>query len=135
MTSGRKPRVTRLVQRLDGSDVAKLRLMAILDALSGTQTALEAALGLGLSERRLHKLRNHCLQAALASLEPRPAGRPTGPKLLPERQQVAALELAIRELKIDLRAAQLREEIALAMPHLLQRASGTKKAIGASMRR
>jgi hypothetical protein len=33
---------------------------------------------------------------------------------------VAALEEEIRELRIDLKAAQVREEIALAMPHLLK---------------
>jgi hypothetical protein len=130
MTRGRKPQVTRLVQRLDGSDVAKARLTALLEALAGKRTVLEAALRLGLSERRFHYLRNHCLQAALASLEPQPMGRPTGPLFLPERQQVAALERAVRELKMDLHAAQLREEIALAMPHLLQRAARRKKAAG-----
>jgi len=128
MTRGRKPQMTWLVQRLDGSDVAKARLMALLEALAGRWTALEAALRVGLSERRFHQLRNHCLQAALASLEPRPMGRPTASLFPPEREQVAALERAVRELKIDLHAAQLREEIALAMPHLLQRVARRKKA-------
>ena len=76
MTRGRKTEPTALVQRLDGSKAAKARLAAFLEVLAGRQTAVQAALDLGLSERRFHLLRAHCLQAALASLEPRPLGRP-----------------------------------------------------------
>ncbi len=127
MTRGRKTEVTRLVQRLDGSDEAKARLTLFLEVLAGKRTVVEAALGLGLGERQFHTLRNRCLQAALASLEPRLLGRPT-------RQQadvdgrVASLEAQVQSLRLDLRAAQIREEIALAMPHLLHRRGRSKKA-------
>src|SRR5262245_44644317 len=102
MTRGRKPEAARLVRRLDGSDEAKERLAVFLEAAAGTRTAAEAAAGLGLSERRFHALRNHWLQAALASLEPRPLGRP------PHRPgraagELAALDAQLRSLRLDLR--------------------------------
>ena len=37
------------------------------------------------------------------------------------RSQQSGLETEVRDLRLNLRAAQIREEIALAMPHLLQR--------------
>lgn len=133
MTRGRKPQVTALVQRLEGSDMAKARLAMFLEALAGKQTAVEAALGLGLSERRFHRLRNLCMQAALTSLEPRPMGRPSR-RLQDQVGQLAALEIQVQTLRLDLRAAQIREEIAVAMPHLRQR-SGRSKTGGRSKAR
>ena len=50
-------------------------------------------------------------------LEPRPAGRPeAGPDA-----RVATLEAEVRELRIGLRAAQVREEIAILLPRLRRR--------------
>jgi hypothetical protein len=37
---------------------------------------------------------------------------------------VVSLEAQVQSLRLDLRAAQIREEIALAMPHLLHRRAG-----------
>lgn len=128
MTRERRLRGIALVGGMNGSAEAKSRLGMILETLAGKCTVAQAAVHLGIGERRFHDLRNHCLRAALTSLEPRPAGRPARPPFVPEPQRVAALERAVRNLKIDLRAAQLREEIALAMPHLLQRNNRVKKA-------
>ena len=44
---------------------------------------------------------------------------------------VAALQATIRDLRLDLRAAQVREEIALAMPAVLQRGGGRKSGAAA----
>jgi hypothetical protein len=41
---------------------------------------------------------------------------------------VAALEGEVQGLRLELRAAQIREEIALAMPQLLRRSRRAKKA-------
>src|SRR5262245_50959428 len=106
MTRGRKPEVARWVQRLDGSDEAKARLAVFLEVVAGTRPAAAAAAALGLSERRFHALRNHWLRAALASLEPRPMGRP--PRRPEGAGQLAALEAQVRSLRLDLRAAQIR---------------------------
>jgi len=53
------------------------------------------------------------LRAGLDSLEPRRAGR--RPRAVPAAD-VAALRARVAELEIELRAAQVREEIALALP-------------------
>src|SRR5262249_17847730 len=76
MTTGRRPTGAKLVARLEGASAAKTRLELILDTLAGRRPVADAAGQLGLTERRFHVLRLHALQAALADLEPRPAGRP-----------------------------------------------------------
>jgi hypothetical protein len=126
MTRGRRPEGGRLVERLDGSAGAKARLAVFVEVLAGRRTAAAGALALGISERRFHALRNHLLQAALERLEPRPAGRPAHRAAEPGGQ-TAALRAQVRDLRLELRAAQIREEIALAMPHLLLRAGRSKK--------
>ena len=60
------------------------------------------------------------LQAALESLEPKPRGRPPL-EITPEQQEIQRLKQQVQALKIDLRAAQIREELALLMPHVLTR--------------
>src|SRR5262245_36492730 len=95
MTRGRKPAWAELVNRLDGSTVAKARLRALLETLAGRQTVAAACLGLGLSERRFHALRDRILQAGLAGLEPRPAGRPGGPGAARQTPEAAMRELRI----------------------------------------
>jgi hypothetical protein len=119
MTRGRKSEVADLVERLRGSDAAKARLTALLEALAGRRSAGQVGAALGLAGRRVQALRRRALQAALASLEPRPPGRPGGAPAA-EAGRVAALEATIRELRIDLHAARVREEVALTMPHLLR---------------
>jgi hypothetical protein len=124
----------RLVARLDGSAEARGRLAVFLETLAGRRTRGEAALALGISERRFHALRGRLLQAALEALEPRSPGR----RAQPGEQtvgQVADLQGQVRDLRLDLRASQIREEIALAMPHLLQRTGRTKKAARRKARR
>jgi hypothetical protein len=115
-----------LVERLGGSEAAKARLALILEALAGRRTVAEVCEQLGLGERRLHALRQRALQAAVDSLEPRPAGRPAAAEAADAR--VVVLEGQVQELRLELRAAQIREEIALAMPHLLRRPRRAKKA-------
>jgi len=111
------------VNRLQGSEQAKLRLKLFLDTLAGRCTVLEACKELDMVESAFHKLRNRFLEEALAGLEPRPLGRP---RLQPdEDDRIAALEKHLRDLRLDLHAAHIREEIALAMPHLLE--AGRKK--------
>ncbi len=120
MARGRRSDLGELVNRLTGSPQAKARLTLILEALSGLRTVALASAALGLAERRFHTLRALALQAALESLEPRPAGRRSPPA--PENTaQVIALETTIRELRIELHAAEVREEIALTMPHLFRK--------------
>lgn len=118
MARGRRPSVSQLLQGLDGSDDARLRLEVILETLSGQQTLVEAAGRLGLSDRHLHTLRRQLLQQALYWLQPRPPGRPEQRTMTTPTDP---REEEIQRLRVELNAARVREEIALALPHLLRR--------------
>jgi hypothetical protein len=129
MTRGRRPEGASRAERLEGSTVAKSRLQMILETLAGKRTVAQACLVLGIGDRRFHNLARLFLQAGLNSLEPRPAGRPSNQSKEVDRR-IVALEKLNRDLRIELRAAQIREEIALTMPRLLKRpekASGARK--------
>lgn len=122
----------KLVEHLEGSAKAKGRLLLILKTLTGDCTVTAAGELLGVSRRRFHELRAEFLRDAVASLEPRPVGRPACKPVAGD--QLAALEDEIQSLRVDLRAAQVREEIAMTMPHLLRRAKSRKKRVGAADR-
>jgi hypothetical protein len=110
---GRKPSGPAAVERLPGSPLAQQRLRVVLETLAGTCRIAEACARLGLSEQRFDQLRTQVLQAGLDSLEPRRAGR--RPRAVPAAD-VAALQTRVAQLEIELRAARVREEIALALP-------------------
>jgi hypothetical protein len=125
MTRGRPSTGPELVNKLDGSELAKQRLMLFLQTLSGSVRVPDACATLGISEARFHEQRNEWLQGSVGLLEPKPAGRPAQQRSA-EEQVAAVMEQQINCLKLELQAAQIREEIALVMPHLLQ--SSTKKS-------
>ena len=106
------------VERLDGDAEPKQRLEVILRTLQGELTVEQACDELGIGAAQFHRLRDAALEGALAALAPKPPGRPPRPP--PEPSRVEQLEEEVLELKIDLRASQLREEIAVVMPHLLK---------------
>jgi hypothetical protein len=134
MGRGRRTDCAKLVDRLNGSAEAKARLKVILQMLGAGRTAGEAGLTVGVSERRLHSLRRRALQHALNSLEFQPVGRRTQQ---PSQHdvEIAALHAEVTRLRIDLRAAQIREEIALAIPQLLKRKRRTKKMLRPTLSR
>jgi hypothetical protein len=100
----------------------------ILETLAGARTATTAAQFLGITRRRFDAVRRQLLLLALGSLEPRPPGRHARQRM--EDGQLAELQAQVQKLQIELRASQVREEIALAMPHLLRRTRAGKKARG-----
>ena len=51
------------------------------------------------------------------------------------QRRVAELEAALRDLRVDLHAARIREEIALTLPQLLRRSRRVKKAAPGKRRR
>ena len=140
---GRPGKGAELVSELDGSQQARQRLKIILRTLSGALTVEHACAELGIGRSGFHKLRRQFLVQATELLEPRPHGRqrrvPTDAD-----QRVAHLQAQIVQLKLDLKAQQIREEIALVMPHLLMNksksarkkrpGSGTRNASVASVR-
>jgi hypothetical protein len=122
---GRYPSGPEYVEHLEGSPEAKRRAKVILQTLTGELRVLEACQTLGICEQRFHQLREAMLQAALARLEVRPAGRPRRPA---EPEEVTALREHLAEQQVQLHAAQVREEIALVMPQFTQPAGGAAAA-------
>jgi hypothetical protein len=113
---GRKPTGALLVDRLEGSERAKARLRIILQTLAGQLTIPEACAELDIQESMFHKLRAEVLRAALGRLEPRPLGRPPSPTTASD--SAADLEAENQRLRIELRAALVREELAEKLPRL-----------------
>jgi hypothetical protein len=73
---GRRSDLTQLVDALDGSDDAKRRMRAITRAATNDLSVAAAAAELDVSPQRFHEMRADMLQAGLAALEAKPAGRP-----------------------------------------------------------
>ena len=114
---GRKPEGSKLVEGLEGSEMARARVGAILDCLTGRKTVEEASQELGIHQAMFFRLRTEALAGAIAALEPKPMGRP--PKIVSaEEKEIEELKLMLKRKDLEIRAAQIREEIALTMPHL-----------------
>jgi hypothetical protein len=116
---GRRPSGPEYVEHLPGSEQAKERLKVVLETISGTCRVQEACQRLGISEPRFHQLRTEAFTAAVEELEPKPSGRKPA-SVTPEQVQVAQLQEQLAAKEIELRAAQARAEIAVAMPHVVQ---------------
>jgi len=124
---GRRPLAVQHVENLCGSERAKLRLQTMLQTLQGQMTVAEACGVLGIGESRFHALRNQWLQEALDLLEPRPLGRPAQ-AVSPEQEEVARLEAENRDLRQQRHVAEVREQLARAMPRVLRpTGDGSKK--------
>jgi hypothetical protein len=95
---GRRSDLTHLVDALDGSDDAKRRLRAITRAATNQISVAEAAAELNVSPQRFHELRAEMLQAGLAALEAKPAGRP---KAVIDREPDLVAEIAALEARIN----------------------------------
>ncbi len=106
------------VDRLDGPTELKHRLRVLLETLLGRVSVGQACEELGVSESRLHELRQQALVGALGALMPKPSGRPATADTTALREQ--ELRARIGELEVDLQAALVRTELALAMPELFR---------------
>src|SRR5262245_58885363 len=111
---GRRPAGPEIVERLAGSEQARLRLRVVLETLAGRLRVQEACHKLGIGEVRFHEIRQAVLQAALLALEPKAAGRPRRQGAA-EPAQEEELAGQLDELTAQLEAAQLREQIALVL--------------------
>jgi hypothetical protein len=121
---GRTPAGPQYVEQLHGSAAAKRRAQLILETLSGRLRVQEACQALGISEQRFAQLRQEMLQAAVERLEARPAGRPRSPA---PASEVTALEEQRASTEAALRAAQVREEIALVLPQVVHEPAPPEK--------
>jgi hypothetical protein len=119
---GRWPSGPEYIDKLLGDAESKERLKAVLDTLYGQARLLEVCDQLDIRETRFHQLRWLALQGALSALMPRPAGRPSRASAS-QSEEIHALKQRVAELERALLEAQVREEIALVLPHL-QRTDG-----------
>ena len=129
---GRYPSGPEYVEGLQGSAEAKRRAKIILETVTGQLRVQEACQALGISEQRFGQLRQEMLQAAVASLEARPAGRP---QTEAEADELTALKAQLAALQDELRAAEVREEIALTLPGVVHEAEPEKKTARRPKRR
>jgi len=120
MRTGRPPKGSGLVDRIEGSAEAKRRAKAILAAMREDLTVRDACGQLGVSESRFYQLRDRFLLEGITGLEPGLGGRPR--KEAPKEAPVKVLEERVARLELELKAARLREEIALVLPRLVRKA-------------
>ncbi len=120
---GRPQKGANLVDKLEGSISAKARLKVIMQSVSGELSVGEACKQLGIGRTAFHQLREQALSSALEGLEPRKTGRPpTGEPAQSEQE----LKVQLFNIRKELEASMLREELALLMPHVLA-SNQTKK--------
>lgn len=126
MGRGRRTKAIELVDGLAGSAEAKEKLRVILENLLLEKDIPQASAALGISVQRYYQLRAQGLQAALEGLEPRAIGRPPI-ETHPEEKQVEDLEAQVAALRLELRASEVREALALVMPNRRKRGEKEKK--------
>lgn len=123
---GRRPSGTEVVDRQEGSSIAKERVKAVLETIAGRCRVEEACHRLGISEQRFRQLREEILAGALAGAEPGKPGRP--PKIVTQtEEQNRALQKQLEGMDFELRAAQARTEVALTLPRVVQEPAAEKK--------
>ncbi len=127
MAGGRPPLGPALVETLDGPEEAKRRLRAILEVLSREKSVETACAELGIERARFYQLERAALLAALGGLEPKPPGRPPRPAPSEAELEVERLRERLAQAKFDALAATVREEVATAMPYVLESLEAREK--------
>src|SRR4051794_39245717 len=107
MARGRPADSQRIVAHLTGTAQARQHLTMMLATLKGQVPIPQAAARLGVGRSYFCRQRQAMLQAALASLEPKPRGRPPL-EVSAQQQEIQRLKEQVQALKIDLKAAQIR---------------------------
>lgn len=120
MAGGRPNKGIRHVEKIDTDSATKERVRVILMTLNGELSVKDAAEALDISESRFHELRDTFLASGAQGLEPRPKGRPVS-EVNPKDVEIESLQKRIKDLEIEVETARVREEIALAMPEVLER--------------
>jgi hypothetical protein len=121
MGRGRKTSGPDLVDGLLGSAEAKKRLKVILETITGRRTIADACRELVMNEAAFHKLRERTLGEAVEGLEPRPLGRPKKEEPPEVEKKVEALEEENAQLRLELKVAEVREEMARTLPYVLRK--------------
>lgn len=131
----RPPSGAKLVDGVEGSAHAKRRLEWILKTIGGEATIAEACDALGIGEAAFHKLRTRFLHEGVKLLEPRPVGRPPKAPDRSSEDRVRALEAELEEVRREHQAAEVRAELAAALPGLPSRKEKKKKLRSRERRR
>ncbi|MGH3421447.1 MAG: helix-turn-helix domain-containing protein [Rhodanobacteraceae bacterium] len=123
----RPPARSRLVDTLEGDDLAKRRLKVVIQTITGECTIAEACERLEVSETALRDYRTRALYGALAGLTPGTPGRPRNavkdPALTRLQTQVQTQQLQLLLEKTQTQLALL----ATALPPPVAPARGKKK--------
>jgi len=125
MRRGRPPAGVHVIDQLTAPAAVRRRVRIVLATLTGERSIADACTQLGVRRSRVYALRRQVLQGAVDALQARPRGRPRVTR--PDEAEVRSLRQRVHELELALRATQLRSEIALTMPFLLDRAGRKKK--------
>src|SRR5262245_45200086 len=96
-------------ERLAGSELACRRMRVILETIAGTKRVTEACAELGICQQRFEAIRQEAIQAGVAALELRSAGRPR--KETTADEQRGRLEDRVAELEAELHASQIRADL------------------------
>jgi hypothetical protein len=127
MPGGRPPLGPSLADDLEGPDESKHRLKVLLQVIAKEKTAEQACAELGVQRARLYELLNEVLKGGLEALRPKKIGRRGKPPASPEAERIAALEKQVEDLTFELHTAEVRERIAEALPHVVERREAKKK--------
>jgi len=111
----RHPSGPEFIEKLAGSERAKLRARVLLETVADACRVLDACERLGIKEARFDQLRYEGLQALVDALEERPAGRKPRPTSAAEVEN-EQLRRRIAELEAQLQAALVKVELAVALP-------------------
>jgi hypothetical protein len=123
---GRRPVGPELAERVAGSDEARRRAKVVLQTMAGQLRVQEACAVLGISEQRFEMIRDEAIAGAVASLEPKPLGRPPRAIELADAAESERLRERVAALEAELTAARVRLDLAEA----LGRAVGEMGAMG-----
>ncbi len=126
--TGRPANGPEVVTELEGTDEAKRRAQVVLEVVAGNKSVGEACEELGISEGRFYRVREESLQGLVKALEPKPLGRPPAEKPAVDEEKQKLKEENER-LKMELVASHLREELSVAMPHLLLKNQKKEKKV------
>jgi hypothetical protein len=106
-----------IAERVEGSALARTRMRVILETITNTKPVKDACAELDICGQMFERYRARAIEAAVASLELKPAGRPAK-AASPDDEQIAELKERIAELEAELQAATLKAELAATLPRL-----------------
>jgi hypothetical protein len=122
----RPPNAAELVERQDGSALAKKRLRLFLETIAGKLTVAEACGELGVNEAAFHRMRSRWLAESVEGLEPRKTGPRPRERTLSAAEGEQLSEENVR-LERELKASSVREELGMVMPGVLKKTTRRSK--------